>query len=1007
MRRFLTILLAAFLICGLVSAPAYAEEERWWEQDLWSVDVLLELGAELPTYNAAEQRYEIETPEQLLYLSGTWKPEDTNGDGAQDAPCSGTYVLMNDLDMAPLNEKIGAVLTEKIGTETKGYMPPIGALADADQTEGVHCAFFGTFGGQNHAIKNLRVVRMGDKYCGLFGNVGHDFGEGFAKDLAILDAEIVGRASCGILAGSVYGDVENVVCTGTIDCREKNAGGLAAKIKKNDNGYVGVARNCFVYCDILVRGKGNENGAAGGITASCSGGGQVMNCFAGGSIKVLGEEADSVGGIVGNLKGGTAIDNNVMLLKLIDGGEDSQNVGFLCGNYSGESGSHLHNNYIFDGTRLLGGVSSSHPETEAFTAVRAVTLKLKGFYAERVGWDFDNVWAWVGDELDGYPMIKAFADTVDLSERIRADLTIDKPVLMLSEPMVNSMYAGETVPIAALLKLPEGMEATDATLYVGTSKKRSACTEALPMAIIDDHGLIGANFTADEVGAYYYYCAVTVDGTRYTFPTEGTMRLDVVSPTMRYLPEQITLTPGATVSEMCLNWITAADGLTASLKWREAGAGEWQTLPVTEIERVNVLGDHGTFTSYSADLRDLKPGTDYEYMAVTNDGTADYQSSVYTFRTLPAGNAFSFVLVSDLQSTNEEGYLPWLYTQKTFLTDTLHPDFIVNLGDLTEDDTMAEWGFLFDKLSETLAATPTAFVPGNHESKGDVIYSHFKGRTNLPDGVDDPMLAENTASFIVGDVCFVILNTEPYTGVDGTDASQDKLNFYTLEKAWAKDVFEASGCSYRIVLAHAGLVQKDPVATAFLEQMCDELDVDLFFNGHIHNYFRATVDGTGSKAEIGEATTFVTTSPMGMKFDEYGGEIDDVLGFQTGGQADERQYFTYVEVSGDGITVTAYQRTEAGDATLKSCADYTVIDRFTIAKQATADPAEPSEPAEPAEPSEPAEPAEPAKPEEPEPAPEKKGVSPIVWVLIGAAVLSAAAAAIVLIRRRNHGKMKA
>ena len=991
MKRFLTMLLAAFLICGLFSAPAHAEEERWWEQDLWSVDVLLELGAELPTYHPDGGYYEIASPGQLLYLTGLWKPEDTNGDGAPDAPCNGTYVLTQDLDMAPLNEKIGAVLTEKSGTETKGYMPPIGALADADQTEGVHCAFFGTFDGQNHAIKNLRVVRMGDKYCGLFGNVGHDFGEGFVKDLAILDAEIVGLASCGILAGSVYGDVENVVCTGTIDCREKNAGGLAAKIKKNDNGYVGVARNCFVYCDILVRGKGNENGAAGGITASCSGGGQVMNCFAGGSIKVLGEEADSVGGIVGNLKGGTAVDGNVMLLKLIDGGEDSQNVGFLCGNYSGESGSHIHNNFVFDGTKLLGGVSSSHPEAAAFTLASADEIKSKALYAG-LGWDFDEIWSWIGDENDGCPMLKAFAGTVDLTERIHADLTIDKPVLMLSEPMVNTMYAGETVPIEALLKLPEGMDAADATLHVGASKKRSACTETMPMQQTE------TGFAADlslPVGTYYYYCSVDAGGEKLTFPTEGTMRLDVVSPTMRYLPEQITLTPGATVSEMCLNWITAADGLTASLKWREAGSGEWQTLPVTEIERVNVLGDHGTFTSYSADLKDLKPGTDYEYMAVTNDGTADYRSSVYTFRTLPAGNAFSFVLVSDLQSTNEEGYLPWLYTQKTFLTDTLHPDFIVNLGDLTEDDTMAEWGFLFDKLSETLASTPTAFVPGNHESKGDVIYSHFKGRTNLPDGVDDPMLAENTASFIVGDMCFVILNTEPYTGVDGTDASQDKLNFYALQKTWAKEVFDASGCSYRIVLAHAGLVQKDPAATAFLEQMCDELDVDLFFNGHIHNYFRATVDGTGSKAEIGDATTFVTTSPMGMKFDEYGGEIDDVLGFQTGGQADERQYFTYVEVSGDGITVTAYQRTEAGDATLKSCADYTVIDRFTIAKQSTADPAEPSEPAEP------------AKPEEPEPAPEKKGVSPIVWVLIGIAALSAAAAAVVLIRRRNHGKMNA
>ena len=1002
MRRFLTILLAAFLICGLFSAPAHAEEERWWEQDLWSVDVLLELGAELPTYNAAEQRYEIETPEQLLYLSGTWKPEDTNGDGAPDAPCSGTYVLMNDLDMAPLNEKIGAVLTEKIGTETKGYMPPIGALADADQTEGVHCAFFGTFDGQNHAIKNLRVVRMGDKYCGLFGNVGHDFGEGFAKDLAILDAEIVGRASCGILAGSVYGDVENVVCTGTIDCREKNAGGLAAKIKKNDNGYVGVARNCFVYCDILVRGKGNENGAAGGITASCSGGGQVMNCFAGGSIKVLGEEADSVGGIVGNLKGGTAIDNNVMLLKLIDGGEDSQNVGFLCGNYSGESGSHLHNNYIFEGTRLLGGVASDHPDGAAFTVVGAEALRAEVFYSTQLGWDFGTAWAWVGDPDNGYPVPAAFKDSFDLSERIQSDFIIDTPVIRLSEPTVNSAYAGEAVPIELFFALPDGAEISEANLRYGTSKKRSSCTETLPMQISGSKA--AADFTADGVGAIYYYCTAAVDGKTFTFPSEGTMRLDAVSPTMRYIPEQITLTPGATVTDMCLNWTTQADGLTASLKWREAGAGEWQTLPVTEIERVNVRGDRGTFTSYSVDLHDLTPATAYEYMAVTSDGSDSFQSAVNTFTTLPDGKTFSFAVVSDLQATNEEGYLPYYYTQQGFWAESVHPDFIVNLGDLTEDDTMAEWSYLFDVIGAQLAVTPTVYVPGNHEAKGDVVYSHFKGRTNLPDGIDDEVLAETTASYVIGDVCIVTLNTEPYSGVDGTDASQDKMNYYELQKQWAKEVFESSGCTCRIICAHAGLVQKDNVATAFLEKMCEELGVDLFFNGHIHNYFRATVNGSGEKAEIGEGTTFVTTSPMGTKFDEYGGELDAVLTFQTGGQKDERQYFTYVEVSENGISVTAYQRTEAGDPNKKNCSDYTVIDRFTIAKQATADPAEPSEPAEPAEPSEP---AEPANPEEPEPAPEKKGVSPIVWVLIGAAVLSAAAAAIVLIRRRNHGKMKA
>ena len=927
MKRVVSLFLVVFMFCSLVSVgSAAADAEGWWEQDVWSTDVLVSLGAVLPDYDAASGTYRISAPEQLLYLSGLWKNEDTNGDGAPDAPCGGTYVLTQDLDMGPLMEQIGAAITAQSGEDTQGYMPPIGAVADAGKEEGVHCAFFGTFDGQDHAIRDLRVVRMGGKYCGLFGNIGHDFGEGFVRDLAILDAEIKGLSSCGILAGSLYGDADNVVCTGKIDCREKNAGGIAGKIKRNENGYCGIARNCFIDVDIVVRGKGSENGAAGGVTGSCSGGGQVVNCYVAGSIRIQGDDADSVGGLVGNLKGGTALDNNVMLLSVIDGGDDSQNIGFLCGNYAGDSGSHIHDDVVWNGTRLMGGVASSHPEEAAYALVSSQQIRSKELF-DQLGWDFDTVWTWVGDEHDGYPMIRAFADAVDLKDLVREQLTVSKPVLRLSEPMMNSAYSGEAVRIDALMTLPEGVTAGEAQVHVGTSKKRSSCTEIVPMEPTQD------GYSAElplEIGTYYYYCTAEAGGTKLSFPTEGTVRLDVVSETVRYVPEQITLTPGASVTEMGFNWITAADGLTAELRWRERDASSWNIVPVTEIERVNVRGDHGTFTSYSVDLSELKPGTDYKYMAVTNDGTNDYQSSVYEFRTLPADKSFSFVLISDLQSTNEEGYLPFLYTDQTFLTDTIHPDFIVSLGDLTEDDTMAEWSYLFDQLQNVLASTPFAYVPGNHESKGDVVYSHFKGRTNLPKGIDEEMLAETTASFVVGDVCFVILNTEPYTGVDGTDASKDKLRFYEQQKAWAKDAFEASGCGYRIVLAHAGLVQDDDAATAFLEQMCEELQVDMFFNGHIHNYFRATVDGSGKKAQPGEATTFVTVSPMGMKFDEYGGELDDVLGFQTGGKSDERQYLAYVEVTEEGIAVTAYQRTEAGDASLKKCADYTAIDSFAI-----------------------------------------------------------------------------
>lgn len=938
MKRTLLVVLSLLLVLALLPQSAAAEENasNWWEQDYWPVEVLTELGAVPPTYNASDARYEISTPEQLLYLSGLWKPEDTNGDGAPDAPCNGTYVLTADLDMAPLMASIGTKLSEKAGTETKGYMPPIAALTDEAEDGGVKCAFFGTFDGQGHAVKNLRIVRPGGKYVGLFGNIGHDFGQGYVRNLAVLDAEIVGLATCGILAGEVYGDIDNVVCTGTIDCAEKNAGGLAGKIKRNDNGYIGVARNCFVYCDILVRGQGNENGAAGGVSASNSKGGQIINCYVGGSIKVLGADADSVAGIVGNLKGGTAIDNNVMLLTEVDGGEASTNVGLLCGNYSGDSGSHIHNNYVWEGTRLLGGVSSDHPEGEAFTTVSGAALREKTLYTDALGWDLETVWAWVGDDTNGYPMLKDFVDSTDLSDRIAADLTVKTPVLRLSEPMVNTAFEGDTATIAAPVLLPDGASISGGTLYYGTGKTKSACTNAIPMELIEG-GLL-ANLAAEKVGTYYYYCTAIIDGAEYAFPSEGTMRLDVVSASSKFAPEQLTLSPGATYAEVCFNWMTEADGLTSELRWRHAGASQWEGIvPVTETERVEVRNDHGTFTSYSVDLDGLDPDTAYEYMAVTNDGTRDYTSKINTFTTLPDSKAFSFVVISDLQSTNEEGYLPYLYTANTFLTDTLHPDFVANVGDLTEDDTMSEWRFMYDTIGDIYASTLTAFAPGNHEAKGDVIYSHFKGRTNLPNGIDDEMLAETTSAFVVGDVCFVTLNTDPYTGIEGADASADKLNYYQLQKEWAKEVFEQSGCSWRILLGHAGLVQKDPAATAFLEQMCEELDVDLFFNGHIHNYFRATVDGSGNAKDLGEATTFVTVSPMGPKFDNYGHEIDDILQFQTGGTDDPRQYFAYVEAADGALTVTVYQRTNAGSATKKNCSDYTVIDSFRLEKAVEAE----------------------------------------------------------------------
>ena len=127
-RKIFAALCALVLLLPLGITRAHAEETTsWWEGDIWETAALTELGALLPAYNTATKQYEISTPEQLLYLSGTWKPEDTNADGAPDAPCDGVYVLTADLDMQPLMDRIGETLSSLSGTNMSGYMPPIAA----------------------------------------------------------------------------------------------------------------------------------------------------------------------------------------------------------------------------------------------------------------------------------------------------------------------------------------------------------------------------------------------------------------------------------------------------------------------------------------------------------------------------------------------------------------------------------------------------------------------------------------------------------------------------------------------------------------------------------------------------------------------------------------------------------------------------------------------------------------------------------------------------------------
>lgn len=156
-----------------------------------------------PTYNSATGCYEISTPAQLLYLAGKWK------DGA---PRDGHYVLTADIDMSGV----------------KGFKPIASKKAEG---------FTGTFDGQFHSIKGLRI-EYEKKYAGLFGYVGNQDDQAYIKNVALLDCYVTGQQNVGALAGVNYGTITDCVVTGEVKCLDLSnshtAGGICGKLKEGE-----------------------------------------------------------------------------------------------------------------------------------------------------------------------------------------------------------------------------------------------------------------------------------------------------------------------------------------------------------------------------------------------------------------------------------------------------------------------------------------------------------------------------------------------------------------------------------------------------------------------------------------------------------------------------------------------------------------------------------------------------------------------------------------------------
>ena len=274
---------------------------------------------------------------------------------------------------------------------------------------------------------------------------------------------------------------------------------------------------------------------------------------------------------------------------------------------------------------------------------------------------------------------------------------------------------------------------------------------------------------------------------------------------------------------------------------------------------------------------------------------------------------------------------------------------MLNTGDIVDAGyKSAQWASFFDVAETYMADRLNILLPGNHENTGDLLYKQYGARTSLPNELEYGPL-EGTGWCVVGDACFVFVNADPYSGQVGADVEADRARFFTEQTAWAKTVYEKADKTWRIMASHVGtyIVNfNDPSDYPYIPEMCDELQVDLYLNGHDHEYIRTTTKDNVI-CPIGSGTTYMTCSSLGEKLDAFepgtaGGKYAVV---HKDGADNSQQIFSMVTVDGNGIHATAYQRGVEED-----WSKFDIIDHYDITTSLTKGSQAPTEVTEPAGP---------------------------------------------------------
>ncbi|WP_262315129.1 phosphodiester glycosidase family protein [Lacticaseibacillus parakribbianus] len=303
----------------------------------------------------------------------------------------------------------------------------------------------------------------------------------------------------------------------------------------------------------------------------------------------------------------------------------------------------------------------------------------------------------------------------------------------------------------------------------------------------------------------------------------------------------------------------SAKATSAKVAGAKAAAGDAAAAGWTDVAGTTQLltysGDGKALQLSSVTATKLTPNTTYRYRV--GDGT--HWSDVRQFTTLAAVDHLTFNVFGDTQVTNPAGLADFDRVLTAIEGAKQKSDFAIHVGDWNDDQS------LFKEADMTAAmfnrhpgfdSLDLLHVLGNHEYMGD-DGTKSAAMMGVPRGNGASVNPTGTYAVDYGNLHIATIGWT------------DSAATMKAEMDWLRRDMNHSAATWKIVLTHQPVYNKNPAdagAMLFHDQLapvCDELGIDLVFNGHDHSYGR-TKPLVADQAKAG-GTVYVAAGHTGDK----------------------------------------------------------------------------------------------------------------------------------------------